>query len=97
MKKIAYLLSSIEDYGAFISFCIEHDICVFRTYWDEREKGERCYFIDWQEKRCYYSSVEYYLKLGYKILTPVFYFNSFGKVHIRCKADVYDYEEVDKK
>lgn len=38
MSKKAYLLMSIEEYGKFIAYCIENDITVFRTYWDEREK-----------------------------------------------------------
>lgn len=35
MNKKAYLINSIEEYGKFISFCINKDICVFRTYWNE--------------------------------------------------------------
>ena len=39
MNKKAYLLISIEEYGKFIAYCIENDISVFRTYWNEREKA----------------------------------------------------------
>lgn len=48
--KNVYLILDIEEYGKFISYCIEHDISVWRTYWDEREKGNRCYQIDWGKK-----------------------------------------------
>ena len=40
MNKVAYLIANIEDYGKLMAFCIKHDICVFRTYWDERKKGK---------------------------------------------------------
>lgn len=81
MKK-AYLIRNIEEYGKLIAFCIEKDISVFRTYWDERKKGNRCYCIDWDEKRCLYSSCEYFHDRGYEILTPVFYFDQFGVCQI---------------
>lgn len=74
----AYLILNIEEYGKLMAFCIENDITVFRTYWDEREKGNRCYEIDWHEKRCYYSSRQYYEHKGYKIVTPVFYVDKYG-------------------
>lgn len=32
MKKVAFIISNIEEYGKLIAFCIENDICVFRTY-----------------------------------------------------------------
>lgn len=82
MEKTAYLISNIEEYGKLISFCIENDISVFRTYWDEREKGDRCYRIDWQEKRCYYSSQRYWKDNGYDIVTPAFHLNEYGKYKI---------------
>lgn len=50
MKKIALLISNIEEYGKLMSFCIKNDINVWRTYWDEKAKGKRCYHIDWKEK-----------------------------------------------
>lgn len=53
MKKVAFIISNIEEYGKLIAFCIENDICVFRTYWNEREKGDRCYSIDWKEKKVF--------------------------------------------
>lgn len=77
MKK-AYLITSIQEYGKLISFCIENDISVWRTYWDEREIGERCFHIDWNEKRCYYSSRRYYDSNDYKIVEPYFILDQWG-------------------
>ena len=67
-KKIAYLISNIEEYGKFLSFLINNDFNVYRLYWDERAKGDRCYQIDWKEKRCYYDTREYYEDNGYKVI-----------------------------
>ena len=72
------LIANIAEYGKLIAFCIENDISVFRTYWDEREKGDRCYSIDWKEKRCYYSNRIYWEDSGYDIITPKFYVNKYG-------------------
>lgn len=72
MKKVAFIISNIEEYGKLIAFCINNDVCVFRTYWDEREKGERCYSINWKEKRCYYGPKLYYEMYDYEIVSPVF-------------------------
>ena len=77
MKEKVYLINNIEEYGKFISYCINKDISVFRTYWDEKEAGNRCYCIDWNEKRCYYSSKSYFEK-DYTIVTPVFILNDYG-------------------
>ena len=33
-----YLISNVEEFGKLMSFCIDNDICVFRTYWNEQEK-----------------------------------------------------------
>lgn len=78
MRKQAYLINSIEEYGKLISMCIEFDISVWRTFWDERECGTRCYHIDWQEKRCYYSSRQFYEDNGYDIVIPVFDVDKWG-------------------
>lgn len=83
MKRTAYRITNIEEYGKLVSLCIENDISVWRTYWDEREKGNRCFHIDWQEKRCYYSSREYYEDKGYEIVTPHFYEDKYGKYKIK--------------
>ena len=77
MKK-AYLIANIEEYGKLISYCIYNDVTVFRTYWDEREKGDRCYSIDWKEKRCYYSRKKYYEDKGYEIIVPTFELGEYG-------------------
>lgn len=87
MEKIALLISNIEEYGKLMSFCINNDINVWRTYWDEREKGDRCYNIDWKEKRCYYSSKRYYINEGYEILEPNFFINEFGDYKFKYKGE----------
>ena len=73
-----YLISNIEEYGKFISYCIEHDINVWRLYWDEKEKGDRCYQIDWSNKRCFYSSRKYWEDNGYGIIIPQFVLDKYG-------------------
>ena len=82
MKKRVYLIASIAEYGKLISFCINHDISVWRTYWDEREKDDRCFHIDWEDKICYYSSKRYYENEGYEIITPTFYLDKYGNYKI---------------
>lgn len=83
MKKRAYLIASIDEYGKLISFCIDNDISVWRTYWDEREKNDRCFHIDWVDKKCYYSSKGYYEYEGYEIITPIFYVDKYGRYKIK--------------
>ena len=83
MEKKSFLIINIEEYGKLISFCINNDICVFRTYWDEYEKGDRCYFIDWKEKRCYYAPELFYENNGYKIVRPTFQLNEWGDYIIK--------------
>ena len=87
-NKIAYRISSIEDYGKFIAFCIDKDINVWRTYWNEREKGDRCYNYDWREKMCYYSSERYYLDNDYTVIDPTFSINAFGDYYIEHDSEV---------
>lgn len=82
MNKKAYLITNIEEYGKFISFCINNDITVWRTYWNEREARDRCYRIDWKEKRCYYASRLYYEDEGYEIVVPIFTVNNYGDFQI---------------
>lgn len=84
-----YLITDIEEYGKFISFCIENDVCVFRTYWDENEKGDRCYRIDWREKRCFYSSRRYFETNGFSVVTPVFVLDEYGHSYkmVKIKED----------
>lgn len=83
MKKRAYIINNIEEYGKFIAFCIDKDINVFRAYWNEKEKGKVCYEIDWKQKRCFYANVNYFRnEEDYEIIEPVFLADEFGKVFI---------------
>ena len=91
MKKRAFLITSVEEYGKLIAFCISNDICVYRTYWDEREKRSRCYNIDWKERCCYYSKLRYYEDNGYEIVKPVFRLNAYGEY------DIYNASTVTRK
>lgn len=79
MNKKVFLITSVEEYGKLMAFCVSKDICVYRTYWDEREKGNRCYNIDWKEKRCNYSNLRYYKNNGYEIVKPIFRPNAYGE------------------
>lgn len=81
MKK-AYLISNIEEYGKFIAYCIEHNIAVWRLYWDERQKGSRCYQVEWNEKRCYYATKAFYEDRGYEIVIPQFHCDEYGKYNV---------------
>lgn len=77
-----YLIKNIEEYGKLIAYCIEKDISVFRSYWDDREKGDRCYHISFKDKRLYYSSKKYYENEGAEIIIPEFYCTNFGEYKI---------------
>ena len=81
MKK-AFIINNLEEYGKLVAFCIDNDISVWRTYWDEREK-DTCYSINWKEKRCYYSNKKWWINNGYTICTPIFYINEYGRVKIK--------------
>lgn len=83
MEKEAFIIDNITDFGNLMAFCIERDISVWRTYFDEREKNNRCYSIDWKQKRCYYSRKEYWLEKGYKVYKPTFYVDEWGKIKIK--------------
>ena len=87
--KTAYLILNIEEYGKLISYCIEHDVTVFRSYWDDREKGDRCYCIDWMEKRLYYSPQRYWEEKGCEIILPDFRLDKYGKYKI-VSSEVFD-------
>lgn len=78
MKKQAFLIKDITEYGKLVAYCVEHDISVWRTYWDEREKEDRCYNIDWDLKRCWYSSRKYYENNRFEIIEPKFRLTKFG-------------------
>lgn len=67
-----------------ISFAVEQ---LEKVKWDEREKGKRCYNIDWKMKRCFYSDIDYYLgknidKKVYNVVEPIFSFDKYGKVKL---------------
>ena len=61
MEKCFYIIKNFEDYGILLSYCIDKDISVYRTYY----KPGRCYSIDYKQKRCFYSDMEYYSSSGY--------------------------------
>ena len=88
MIRTAYLITNVEEYGKFISFCINNDITVSRTYWNEKDGGGRCYNIGWKEKRCYYGPQCYYEKAGYEIVIPNFTLDVYGDFQIEWKTKV---------
>ena len=79
---IVYLIDSIEEYGKLMAYCINHDITVWRCYWDEREKGDRCFDVDFQSKRIWYSCSKYYRDIGATIIKPKFIVNKYGVYEI---------------
>lgn len=72
MADKVYLCSTVEEYGKFISYCIDNDISVWRCFWDDRDKSDRCYHIDWHEQRCYYASKKFYEREGFEVISPLF-------------------------
>ena len=86
MNRTAYLITNVEEYGKFVAFCINNDIIVWRTYWNEKDEGGRCYNIDWKEKRCYYGPQCYYEKEGYEIVIPNFTLDVYGDFQIERKT-----------
>ena len=93
MIKTAYLITNVEDYGKLMAFCINNDVTVWRTYWNEKDKGDRCYNIDWKEKRCYYGPRCYYENEGYEIVIPNFTLDIYGDFQIERKTK----EKVDEE
>ena len=81
MNKKVFLITSIELFGKFVSYCIDNDISVWRLYWDDREKGDRCFHINWKEQRCYYASKKFYEEEGFEVTTPLFVLN-FGQYEL---------------
>ena len=82
MNRKAYLITNVEEYGKFVAFCINNDVTVWRTYWNEKDKGDRCYSIDWKEKRCYYGPRCCYENEGYEIVVPTFTLDIYGNFQI---------------
>ena len=86
-KQTVYLLKNIEEYGKFMAFCIDNDISVYRTYWQEIFKGEIAYFIDWKSKRCFYVGVKLkkdgnIIDDNYNVVSPIFTFDKYGKIEL---------------
>lgn len=78
-----YEIDNITDYGKLISYCIENDVSVFRSYYDDREV--RYYHIDWSDKRLYYVRDKSHLKSLYPddeqnviVMKPEFKLNDYG-------------------
>lgn len=82
MKRTAFLITNITEFGKLTAYCIENDISVWRTYWDERESGIRAYCIDWQTKRCQYADTEYYKSQNIDVVVPHFYIDQYGRYQI---------------
>ena len=76
--KTVYMIKNITEYGKLMAFCINNDITTFRTYWDETQAGDRCFFIKWNEKRCYYACRKYWENEGFIIVEPQFILDEFG-------------------
>lgn len=87
-REEVFLIKDITEFGKLMAYCIEQDIVVFRTYWDEREKGKRIYHVNWKERRCNYSDKSWYSDENeqfrrdetlYEIVIPVFKVDAFGR------------------
>lgn len=85
--KKAYLIKNITEFRKFIAYCINNDISVWRTYWHNGYKGERCYYIDWRERECHYASCNYYYCAHYKIVIPIFQIDNYGNYVIESEED----------
>ena len=89
MKKIAYLIKNVEEYGKLMAFLINRDVTVWRTYWDEKQyAGERVYQIDWFEKRCYYCDIKFYKAEGYTVVEPIFELDQYGNWQLKDGKEV---------
>ena len=78
-----YKISSIEEYGKLLAYLINNDFNVFRLFWDERDKHQRCYSINYATKRVGYSNVNYYKRCGYTVYNAYFTLDQFGNYEIR--------------
>lgn len=81
MAKKVFWLTTIEQYGKFVSYCVSNDISVWRLYWDDREKQTRCYHIDWEAKRAFYAPWKFYVDEGFEVVSPIFVLN-FGEYEL---------------
>lgn len=80
MNDKVYLIKNVEEYGKLMAYCIEHDISVWRTYWNEKEAGSICYNPDFRDKRCYYAPAQFYKNGGYEAVTPKFGVDQWGNI-----------------
>lgn len=83
MDIIYYEIDNISDYGKLVSYCIEHDVSVFRSYYDNRVL--RFYHIDLSDKRLYYVTDKSHLKSLYPdddqnviVMKPDFKLDDYG-------------------
>lgn len=88
--KKAYLIKNIEEFGKFIAFCTDNDISVWRVYWDDREKGDRCFAICWKNLVCDYSSRSFYKAVDYCIVVPFFQLDSYGRYVVVREEEIID-------
>lgn len=72
----AYKFKNAEHFGLFLIYCVEKDITVWRTYWDNRKK-DRLYILNWQERRVYYTDFD---DEKYEVIVPKFHFDGFGTI-----------------
>lgn len=92
MDDTVYLIKNIEEYGKLMAFCIDHDITVRRTYWNERDRGNVGYQIDWKQKRCFYAKIDYWKGMNidnkvYNVVEPIFIFDEYGKVALTSHSE----------
>ena len=81
-KNVTYLIKNIEEYGKLIAYCIQNDIDVSKTYWEEGALNKHCYHIDVEKNKCLYNTYEYYKSKGYKIVEPEFYIDAGNNISI---------------
>lgn len=71
--KICFLIDNVEDFGKLVSYCIEHDISVFRSYYIPGHY----YHIDFDLKRLFHSKKEFYQEEGYVLKKPKFIYTRY--------------------
>lgn len=72
-NKICFLIDNIEDYGKLVSYCIEHDISVFRSYYIPGHYYE----IDFDSNKLFHSNQEFYKEEGYILQRPKFIYTRY--------------------
>ena len=76
-ERIAYILKDITEYGKFVAYCIDHDISVYRLYWNEQNKN-RCYVIYPDMKLAGVANKDW-CALAYSLKEPKFYLSKYGR------------------